>query len=88
MKLPDMLFGDNQLCIKKKGLDHQLIVVVFKINKEQISPQYVLKNRCKEGSFEALTIHFDTIQIDPSFTVFSDGYHWAFPSLYSLNIYF
>ena len=22
MKLPDMLFGDNQLCIKKKGLDY------------------------------------------------------------------
>lgn len=34
MKLPDMLFGDNQLCIKKKGSDHQLIVQVFKINKE------------------------------------------------------
>ena len=34
MKLPDMLFGDNQLCIKKNKSDHQLIVVVFKINKE------------------------------------------------------
>lgn len=43
---------------------------------------YVLQNRCHEDEFDPLQISFDTVHVDSTLKVFSDGYHWAFPSLY------
>ena len=41
----------------------------------------MLKNRCHADEFDPLLISFDSIKVDPSIKVHSDGYHWAFPSL-------
>ncbi|KAK8818666.1 hypothetical protein WA538_003976 [Blastocystis sp. DL] len=70
MKLPEIIFGDNNLKISLDGCKGELI----------ISPQYVLQHRCKESEFDPLRIHFDSYVVNPSIAVLSDGYHWAFPS--------
>ncbi|KAK8822521.1 hypothetical protein WA577_005683, partial [Blastocystis sp. JDR] len=70
MHLPEMLFASNAITIRKKDSSH-----TFHINSECI-----LKNRCKDNEFDPLLIKLENVKTNPRIPVYSDGYHWAFPS--------
>lgn len=81
MKLPDIVFDKTCLEISKKDSQNRLQVLMFMMIHDQISVEPILQYRCKENEFDPLKINVETLQIDPSIPVYSDGYHWAFPSL-------